>query len=381
MKFSANRSEMQPIIKRCCLVIGRQFTTKETVCILMEADEDHNRVQFTAMGNECVLQARLNCYVEHSGKAMMIGSVMQSMLELFREEVTTVETDDTTISVRNAKAGYSFALMDTKKYPVPEPCMPETICEADGFCDISSKVLFSVAKGNEQNLRVLNCIRVTVHDGQWSATSCDSYRLTMVSKDTTQTQPLDMLLAVDAMKTVLHVFNGIPHYKVGVSNGNAVFCGPGMVLRARLNEEQYVNIQPLIDHFHMVHEVQVDGGVLLDTLKRISAGSTTNAKLLLLPVDDRTMRLQFISNANSTVSGQIEMDCVVKTPLPKDGFCYNYIYLKEAASLMQGNDIAVQFDKTGAMMLRADNELHLLLPTRQPKVEEKPKTKRMRKAA
>lgn len=115
MKFTANRSEMQPIIKRCCLVIGRQFLAKEKVCVLMEADEDHNHVQFTAMGNECVLQARLNCYVEHSGKAMMIGSVLQSMLELFREEVTTVETDDTMISVRNAKTGYSFALMDAKK--------------------------------------------------------------------------------------------------------------------------------------------------------------------------------------------------------------------------------------------------------------------------
>ena len=142
-----------------------------------------------------------------------------------------------------------------------------------------------------------------------------------------------------------------------------------------------MNIQPLIDHFHMTHEVQVDGGVLLDTLKRISAGSTTNAKLLLLPVDDRTMRLQFISHASSAVSGQIEMDCTVQTPLPKDGFWYSYTYLKEAASLMQGNDIAVQFDKTGAMMLRGDNELHLLLPTRQPKIEEKPKTKRTRKAA
>ena len=119
MKFSANRSEMQPIIKRCCLVIGRQFLAKEKVCVLMEADEDHNHVQFTAMGNECVLQARLNCYVEHSGKAMMIGSVLQSMLELFREEVTTVETDDTTISVRNAKTGYcflKFCLVSTYSY-------------------------------------------------------------------------------------------------------------------------------------------------------------------------------------------------------------------------------------------------------------------------
>ena len=61
MKFIANRSELLPIAKRCCLVIGRQFTTKETVCVLMEADEKQNLVQFTARGNECVLQARLHC--------------------------------------------------------------------------------------------------------------------------------------------------------------------------------------------------------------------------------------------------------------------------------------------------------------------------------
>lgn len=381
MKFSTNRSEMLPIIKRCCLVIGRQFLAKEKVCILMEADKDCNHVQFTATGNECVLQARLNCYVEHSGKVMMIGSVLQSMLELFREEVTIVETDDTTISVRNAKTRYSFVLMDAKKYPVPEPCTPESLTEADGFYEISSKVLFSASKDASKGLRALNCVRITVHDGQWSAASCDSYRLTMVSKDTAQTAQLDMLLAVDAMKTVLHVFHGIPHFKVGVSNGNAVFCGPGMVLRARLNEEQYMNIQPLIDHFHMAHEVQVNGGVLLNTLKRISAGSTTNAKLLLLPVDDRTMQLRFIPYANSIVSGQIEMDCTVKIPLPEKGFCYNYTYLREAAALIQGQDIAVQFDKGGAMMLRSASELHLLLPIRQPKIEEKPKTKRTRKAA
>ena len=131
MKFTANRSEMLPIIKRCCLVIGRQLLAKEKVCILLEADQDRNQVQFSALGNGCTLQAKLKCHVDQNGKALMIGGVLQSMLELFHEEVTTVETDDTTISVRNAKTGYSFALVDTKKYPVPEPCMPETMCEAD----------------------------------------------------------------------------------------------------------------------------------------------------------------------------------------------------------------------------------------------------------
>ena len=81
MKFIANRSELLPIAKRCCLVIGRQFTTKETVCVLMEADEKQNLVQFTARGNECTVQARLHCRVEQDGKALLIGSVFQSMLE------------------------------------------------------------------------------------------------------------------------------------------------------------------------------------------------------------------------------------------------------------------------------------------------------------
>lgn len=381
MKFIANRSELLPIAKRCCLVIGRQFTTKETVCVLMEADEKQNLVQFTARGNECVLQARLHCRVEQDGKALLIGSVFQSMLELFGDEATTVETDKSTISIRNAKAGYRFTLMDTAKYPVPEPCTPDLLTEAGNFCEIGAKVLFSAAKSNGFNSRALNCVHVMVHDGRWSATSCDGYRLTVVSEDTSRTEPLDLLLSVEAMKTVLNVFHGVKHCKIGLSGSYAVFCAPQIVLYAKLNEQKFTNVQPILDGYCMMHEIEISGNALLDSLKRVSAGSTNNAKLLLNQIDKHTLRLQFLSGMDSTITGQTELDCTVRTPLPQEGFCYNYTYLREAATLMQGKSIEVQFDKGGALMLRADNELHLLLPLRLPKTEAKPKTGRTRKAA
>ena len=88
-----------------------------------------------------------------------------------------------------------------------------------------------------------------------------------------------------------------------------------------------------------------------------------------------------MSGTDSTITGQTELDCTVRTPLPQEGFCYNYTYLREAAVLMEGKNIEMQFDKGGALMLRADNELHLLLPLRLPKTEAKPKTGRTRKAA
>ena len=381
MKFIANRSELLPIAKRCCLVIGRQFTTKETVCVLMEADEKQNLVQFTARGNECVLQARLHCRVEQDGKALLIGSVFQSMLELFGDEATTVETDKSTIFVRNAKAGYRFTLMDTAKYPVPEPCTPDLLTEAGNFCEIGAKALFSAAKSNGFNSRALNCVHVMVHDGRWSATSCDGYRLTVVSEDTSRTEPLDLLLSVEAMKIVLNVFHGVKHCKIGVFKSYAVFCGPQIVLYAKLNEQKFTNVQPILDGYCMMHEIEVSGDTLLDSLKRVSAGSTNNAKLLLNQVDKHTLRLQFLSGMDSTITGQTELDCAVRTPLPQEGFCYNYTYLREAAVLMEGKNIEMQFDKGGALMLRADNELHLLLPLRLPKTEAKPKTGRTRKAA
>lgn len=108
------------------LVIGRQFTTKETVCVLME---DENKNSCSSPHGETNASYRRVCIAgwSRTAKPLLIGSVFQSMLELFGDEATTVETDQSTISVRNAKAGYRFTLMDTAKYPVPEPCTPDLL--------------------------------------------------------------------------------------------------------------------------------------------------------------------------------------------------------------------------------------------------------------
>ena len=53
-----------------------------------------------------------------------------------------------------------------------------------------------------------------VHDGKFSASSCDGFRLTVASEDAAQDEPIDLLLPADAMKTMLAVFRGIPHCKI-----------------------------------------------------------------------------------------------------------------------------------------------------------------------
>lgn len=115
MRFSANRSELLPILRRCSLTIGRRFESRELSCVLMEADAKTNTVMFTARSKGCVLQIRHGCRVEQEGKALLFAAVFQRMLELFSDEATTVATDDWRIEVRNAKSAYEFALMDVGK--------------------------------------------------------------------------------------------------------------------------------------------------------------------------------------------------------------------------------------------------------------------------
>ena len=80
MRFSANRSELLPILRRCCLTIGRRFESREMSCVLMEADAKTNTVMFTARSKGCVLQIRHGCRVEQEGKALLFAAVFQRML-------------------------------------------------------------------------------------------------------------------------------------------------------------------------------------------------------------------------------------------------------------------------------------------------------------
>ena len=98
-----------------------------------------------------------------------------------------------------------------------------------------------------------------VHDGKFSASSCDGFRLTVASEDAAQDEPIDLLLPADAMKTMLAVFRGIPHCKIGVDGDTALFLGPNLVFTCQLSPYQAMNITPILEHFQPACEVHVDG--------------------------------------------------------------------------------------------------------------------------
>ena len=62
--------------------------------------------------------------------------------------------------------------------------------------------------------------------------------------------------------------------------------------------------------------------------------------------------------------------------MPKEGFCYNYSYLREAAALVQGSAAQICFDSKGTMQLRTEHETHILMPKRMPQVNATTKKKK-----
>ena len=228
MRFLANRSVLLPAIRRCSQTIGRQFVSREQTCVHMLADAQTNTVIFTARSQSCTLQIRQACRVEQGGSALLFASLFQRMLESFADEATSVATDDRQIEVRNAKSAFVFPLLDAGKYPLPEQNAPAHLLDGSGFAEASAKVLFSAAQGKERQEQ-LKCVHLTVHDGKFSASSCDGFRLTVASEDAAQDEPIDLLIPADAMKTLLAVFRGIPHCKIGVDGDRALFLGPDLV--------------------------------------------------------------------------------------------------------------------------------------------------------
>ena len=377
MRFIANRSELLPILRRCCLTIGRRFERRELSCVLMEADAQTNTVMFTARSKGCVLQIRHGCRVEQEGKALLFAAVFQRMLELFSDEATTVATDDRRIEVRNAKSAYEFALMDAGKYPKADQSAPEQLLDCEKLSEISTKVLFSAARGDSSRPQ-LKCVRLQVHDGRFSASSCDGYRMTVASDTAAQDAPLDVLIEADVTKILLAIFRGIPHCKIGTSNGKVLFIGPCLVFTASLASYGALNLDTLLSSFQTKSALHLDGAALSAELRRIGIGHSAGASVILQTVSG-VLRLSYSSADREPLTSESEVPVEIVTPLPKEGFCYSYTYLQQAAALVQGSATQICFDSKGTMQLCTEHETHILMPKRMPQVNAN--TKRKKKAA
>ena len=378
MRFIANKSELLPAVRRCNLVIGRYFVSREMSCVMMDADERTNTVTLTAKSKNCTLQIRQPCRVEESGKALLFATTFQKMVETFADEATTIATDSSCINVQNAKSRFSFPLMDAGKYPAVTTPAPDSLLDCDGFAEISAKALFSVAQGKSAR-EELKCVHLMVHDGKFSAASCDGFRFTVASQAAAQDEPMDMLLTADAMKTLLAVFRGIPHCKMGMSDGNALFLAPGLVLTTQLSPYQATQLQPLLERFAPASALSVDGALLYEELMRIGVGKTTGARVVLQTEKAGMLRLSFIGGGLEKVQSQTEMAAAVHTPLPEEGFCYQYPYLAQAAKLLCGQEVEMQFDARGTLLCCTEQALHMLMPTRMPE-QKNQKTKRKKAA-
>ena len=377
MRFLANRSVLLPAIRRCSQTIGRQFMSREQTCVHMQADAQTNTVIFTARSQSCTLQIRQACRVEQGGSALLFASLFQRMLESFADEATSVATDDRQIEVRNAKSAFVFPLLDAGKYPLPEQNAPAHLLDCSGFAEVSAKVLFSAAQGKERQEQ-LKCVHLTVHDGKFSASSCDGFRLTVASEDAAQDEPIDLLIPADAMKTLLAVFRGVPHCKIGVDGDTALFLGPDLVFTAQRSPYHAVNLKPILEHFQTASEVHMDGALFCEELQRVSAGSTAGARAILQTQGKGMVQIAFISGDRQAVRSGTEFPADVRTPLPNAGFCYSYPYLVQAAKLVNGKEVSLLFDSKGTLMLRTGNELHVLMPMRMPQTA---KAKQKNKAA
>lgn len=377
MRFTANRSELLPIIRRCSLTIGRYFESRERSCVLMEADAKTNTVMFTARSKGCMLQIRHGCRVEQEGKALLFAAIFQRMLELFADEATTVATDDRRIEVRNAKSAYDFALLDVSQYPKAEQSAPEQLLDCEKLNEISTKVLFSAARDDSIRPQ-LKCVRLRVHDGRFSASSCDGIRLTVASATAAQDAPLDMLIEADVMKTLLAVFRGIPHCKIGIREGTVLFLGPGLVFTASLASCGALNLDALLSSFRAASKLQIDGAAFSAELRRIGIGHPAGASVILQTASG-VLRLSYFSADKQPLTSVSEVPAEIDTPLPKEGFCYNYSYLREAAALVQGSAAQICFDSNGTMQLCTEHETHILMPKRMPQATTN--TKNNKKAA
>src|SRR5699024_9708572 len=146
----------------------------------------------------------------------------------------------------------------------------------------------------------------------------------------------------------------------------------------QLSPYQAAKLQPILQRFRTASKIHADGGLLCEELRRAAAGRTAGARVILQTGGKGTMRLRYLSGDREAVQSETEFPADIQSPLPKNGCCYSYDFLLEAARLVSGQEADLLFDRAGTLMLRTEHELHVLMPMRMPQTA---KAKQKNKAA
>ncbi|MDQ4072631.1 MAG: DNA polymerase III subunit beta [Actinomycetota bacterium] len=251
--------------------------------VLLSADEDAVELQATDM--ELGVRVRMEASPQRTGAVLLPGRLLLDVVRSLPGEDLILEarTHEGDVEVSSGPASFHLRTLPAEDFPsLPELGEAEVSLPAGPFAETVGRV--ARAASRDETRPHLTGVLVSASGSELRMVATDSYRLSV--KETTLESPVAGSIEANVPARALQELSRIAssgaadEVTVAARQNQVVFeLGP-ITLSSRLVEGKFPNYRQLLPESYE-HELRVDGGELLATVRRVSLLAQRNAPLRL----------------------------------------------------------------------------------------------------
>ena len=283
MKFSLSREQFLAQLGVAVRGISARTAIQTLSGVLLSADEDAVELQATDM--ELGVRVRMEASPQRTGAVLLPGRLLLDVIRSLPGEDLTLEArpHEGDVEVSSGPASFHLRTLPAEDFPsLPELGEADVSLPAGPFAETVVRV--ARAASRDETRPHLTGVLVSASGSELRMVATDSYRLSV--KETTLESPLAGSIEANVPARALQELSRIAsagaadEVTVAARQNQVVFELGLITLSSRLVEGKFPNYRQLLPESYE-HELRVDGGELLATVRRVSLLAQRNAPLRL----------------------------------------------------------------------------------------------------
>lgn len=285
MKFRVERDVLAEAVAWAARALPTRPPNPAAAGLLIKAED--GSLVLSSYDLEATSEATIDADVSDDGTTLVSGRLLADICRSLPAAPVQFELNGTRAEITCGRANFTLPTLPVEDYPaLPE--VPTAVGTVDGSEFAAAAAQVSIAAGRDDNLAMLQGVRVEIDGPELTLAATDRYRLAVRTLGWTPAAPIEPTAATipaRALSDAAKSFVGADEVTIGLgtdegTSGLAGFTAAGRETTSRLMDGEFPAYRKLLpDTTDTLATVSVDE--LSDALKRVALVAKTNTPVKL----------------------------------------------------------------------------------------------------
>ncbi len=370
MKFTIEKLDLLKNIQNLSAIVPSKNAMPILTNYLIEADEEHNFLKFTATDLEITVLVEFEANVESSGRVCVSAKSFTNIIHSLTGGIVKIAKQEEILKIDCGQSSFELLCAETNQYPlIPQKDLANAVTiDAEMFQKMVYSTGFAVS--NEANRAIFTGIFWKLESNKQTMAATDGKKIAefCINNDIELTDKIEQILPTKGLNFLNKVISDdCLDLKVLLEKNRVMFEYDNYTIFSHILEGRYPDYTVAIPKDHK-NILKVNKEDLQNAIKRVSLLASEDTYRILFNLNGSSLE---INTANRDLGNAQEFMTGIEYEGDPLKIAFNFRYLLQIIAVIDAEKVEIRFGKAKEPILVVDPEVHdkyaarfLLMPLR-----------------